>query len=248
MLAYPDHTQPSKVYTDASSFAIGGVLSQDLDGSERVICYVGRSLNSAERNYGITEKECLALVYTFRKLDCYLRYSSFTAIVDHSALKWLFSLKDPTGKFARWITLLQAYDFQIVYRPGKIHQNADGISRREYTHDTDEDVNEDDSFPLIGADFDILQNFPKPVGRITAVTTERLKQQPRKQPSPQLTERSHEVMQATQNMFQHDHLQQMQEQDEQFQHILAFLQAGILPTDSAEANRVLKLQDDYFVH
>ena len=55
-------------------------------------------------------------------------------------------------------------------------------------------------------------------------------------------------MQSTQNMFQHDHLQQMQEQDEQFQHILAFLQAGILPSDSAEANRVLKLQSDYFVH
>ena len=108
VLAYPDHTQPFKVYTDASSFALGGVQSQDLDGSERVICYVGRSLNSAERNYGITEKECFALVHTVRKLVCYLRYSSFTAIADHSALKWLFSLKDPTGKFARWITPLQA--------------------------------------------------------------------------------------------------------------------------------------------
>ena len=78
-------------------------------------------------------------------------------------------------------------------------------------------MNEDVSFPLIGADFDILQNPPKPVGRMCAVATERLKQQPRKQPSPKLTERSHEVMQSTQNIFQHDHLQQMQEQDEQFQ-------------------------------
>ena len=44
-------------------------------------------------------------------------------------------------------------------------------------------------------------------------------------------------MQSAQNMFQHDHLQLMQEQDEQFQHILAFLQAGILPSGSAEANK-----------
>ena len=41
VLAYPDYAKPFKVYTDASSFAVGGVLAQDIDKMERVICYVG---------------------------------------------------------------------------------------------------------------------------------------------------------------------------------------------------------------
>ena len=80
MLAYPDFDRPFKLFTDASSFAVGGVLSQDdVSGSERVICYLGRSLTAPERNYGISE-ECLALVYCVRKLNCYLRFSTFTAV------------------------------------------------------------------------------------------------------------------------------------------------------------------------
>ena len=133
LLAYPDYDKHFKIYTDASSFAVGGVLAQDKNGTERVIYYVGRSLKPAERNYGISEKKCLALVFTIRKLDCYLRYSSFTAIVDQSALKWLFSLKESVGKFARWITFLQGYNFQIEYRPGQVHQNADAISKGNTT-------------------------------------------------------------------------------------------------------------------
>ncbi|CAC5386272.1 unnamed protein product [Mytilus coruscus] len=101
---------------------------------------VGRSLSKQEQQFGITEKECLALVYAVKKFDCYLRFTKFTAYVDHSALKWLFTLKEPTGKFARWIALLQSYNMEILYRPGTTHGNADGVSRREYDNVTDQDM------------------------------------------------------------------------------------------------------------
>ncbi|CAG2234141.1 unnamed protein product [Mytilus edulis] len=100
----------------------------------------GRSLSKQEQQYGITEKECLALVYAVKKFDCYLRFTKFTAYVDHSALKWLLTLKEPTGKFARWIALLQSYSMEILYRPGTTHGNADGVSRREYENVTDQDM------------------------------------------------------------------------------------------------------------
>ena len=42
------------------------------------------------------------------------------------------NVKDATGRGARWSLILQQYDFDIVYRPGKQNGNVDGLSRRPY--------------------------------------------------------------------------------------------------------------------
>ena len=39
------------------------------------------------------------------------------------------TIKDPSGKLARWSIFLQAYEFEIIHRPGKKHTNADCLSR-----------------------------------------------------------------------------------------------------------------------
>ena len=56
ILAYPRFNLPFKLHTDASLTAIGGVLSQIIDGQERVIHYGSRSLNPAKQNYYRGEK------------------------------------------------------------------------------------------------------------------------------------------------------------------------------------------------
>ena len=48
---------------------------------------------------------------------------------DHRALRWLFSLKSPTGRIARWIEILSGYTFQVEYRQGQKHGNANALSR-----------------------------------------------------------------------------------------------------------------------
>ncbi|CAK1596265.1 unnamed protein product [Parnassius mnemosyne] len=54
---------------------------------------------------------------------------------DHAALKWLLQFKNPEGQVARWIELLQEYDFVIEHRSGKSRCNADELSRRPCTVD-----------------------------------------------------------------------------------------------------------------
>src|SRR5204862_359756 len=117
-------------YTDASGTGLGAVLSQkDDENRERVIAYASRSLNKTEQNYGITDKECLAVIWAIKHFEQYLGLLPFQVVTDHSALKYLQTAKMPTGRRARWIMYLQQFDFKITYRPGKENKNADALSR-----------------------------------------------------------------------------------------------------------------------
>ena len=73
VLARPDFSKPFILQTDASSTAVGGVLTQVNDeGDEHPIVYFSRVLTSAERNYTTTERECLAIIVGIKKLRPYL--------------------------------------------------------------------------------------------------------------------------------------------------------------------------------
>eukprot|EP00111_Clytia_hemisphaerica_P012397 TCONS_00036391-protein len=105
------------------------ILGQFQNNKERVISYGGRALNKAERNYSTTEQEALAVVAGVKKYLPYLHGRSFTVHTDHSSLRWLLSLKEPRARLARWILTLQQHDFDIKHRPGRVHDNADVMSR-----------------------------------------------------------------------------------------------------------------------
>ena len=55
----------------------------------------------------------------------------FTVRTDHQALVWLFKLKEPKGRIARWLEILSYFNFSVQYRPGHKHANADALSRCE---------------------------------------------------------------------------------------------------------------------
>ena len=129
VLAYPNFELPFCVQTDASESRLGVVVTQIQDGQERVIAYASRVLSEAERNYSTTEKECLAVVWAFRKFRYYQEGYHFTVISNHSSLKWLHNLRNPTGRLARWALDLLAYDFDIIHRKRAMHHVPDALSR-----------------------------------------------------------------------------------------------------------------------
>jgi hypothetical protein len=130
---YPDFNKTFYVITDASRSGLGAVLAQkDDDNREGVIAYASRSLSPAEKNYPITDLECLAIVWGIEKFHKYLITNPFEVITDHNALKTLMTAKVPVGRRAKWMMKLQSYNFKITHRSGKENRNADVLSRFEF--------------------------------------------------------------------------------------------------------------------
>lgn len=147
ILACPDFNLPFQVETDASDFGLGAVLLQKQNREDKVICYLSRSLTKTERKYSTTEKELLAVLFAVEKLRPYLQGTKFTVVTDHYSLKWLFNIKDPAGRIARWALRLQQFDFDVVHRPGKDHLVPDTLSRTVPIINVveDEDIRVEDS-------------------------------------------------------------------------------------------------------
>lgn len=117
--------------TDASAYALGAVLYQKhIDPSHTgVILYHSRTLTSVEQKGSATQRELLAAYDSITNLQHYLYGKRFTLITDHQALSLLRNNKDPHHKLARWVAQLQEYDFEVKYKNGSKHVDADCLSR-----------------------------------------------------------------------------------------------------------------------
>nr|GEW85975.1 reverse transcriptase domain-containing protein [Tanacetum cinerariifolium] len=103
--------EPFELMCNASDFAVGAVLGQRIEKHFRPIHYASKTMNEAESNYTNTEKEMLAVVYTFEKFCSYLIMNKSIVYTDHSALKYLFAKKDAKARLLRWILLLLLHEF-----------------------------------------------------------------------------------------------------------------------------------------
>ncbi|GJT95407.1 putative nucleotidyltransferase, ribonuclease H [Tanacetum coccineum] len=127
----PDWNVPFELMCDTSDFAVGAVLGQRIDGRFKPIYYASKALNNAQEHYTTTEKELLAVVFSFDKFRPYLILSKTIVYTDHSALKYLFSKQDAKPRLIRWVLLLQGFDIEINDKKGAENLAADHLSRLE---------------------------------------------------------------------------------------------------------------------
>ncbi|GFX74183.1 retrovirus-related Pol polyprotein from transposon 412 [Trichonephila clavipes] len=130
ILIYPQPDKPFILDTDASNESVGAVLSQEIDGQERVVAYWSKCLSKLERNYCVTRKELLDIVKAIEHFHHYLYGQKFLLRTDHASLTWLMNFRNTEGQVARWIQRLNEYYFDIRHRKGSSHGNADALSRR----------------------------------------------------------------------------------------------------------------------
>ena len=122
--------QPFTFTCDASRTGLGYILGQvGEDGREHVIAYCGRALRKAEKNYHVSELECLALVEGIREYRTYLADEKFIVYTDHKALQCIHTVKNPHRRLTRWSMELQEFDYEVQHRKGVNNGNADALSR-----------------------------------------------------------------------------------------------------------------------
>lgn len=135
VMAYPQDDGLYVLDTDASGFAIGGVLAQMQEDSdtgeseERVIAYGSRTLHKSELRYCTRRRELLAIVHFVKAFRPYLYGRKVLIRTDHASLKYIKTLRDPSDQFMRWIERLEETEYTIEIRQGSKHCNADGLSR-----------------------------------------------------------------------------------------------------------------------
>ncbi|GFV05473.1 retrovirus-related Pol polyprotein from transposon 297 [Trichonephila clavipes] len=99
VLKLPDFKNPSELFTDASSIGVGAVLNQE----QRPIVFASRTFSNAERNYTVTEMECLPVVWVLNKFRTYLGSLPIKVITDHAALTRLTNGKNLSSRMIRWV-------------------------------------------------------------------------------------------------------------------------------------------------
>ena len=92
----------------------------------------------------------MGMIYNISKFRHYLLGRKFTFHMDHTELLYLVEKQTLTGKLARWMLLLQEFDFAIQHRSGVHHAVADFLSRLDNGEMMEKD---DDDF----LDADILR-------------------------------------------------------------------------------------------
>ena len=132
ILISPDPAKAYVVTTDASGFATGAILQQDHGNGLQPIAFMSHKMNAAERNYPVHEQELLAVIHALREWKHYLHGVKFEVITDHRSLQHFMTQPSLSARQARWSEFIQEFacDMKITYKPGKLNEAADALSRR----------------------------------------------------------------------------------------------------------------------
>ena len=92
------------------------------------ISYASRKFIPAELNYSVTDQEALASIHAVQIWRCYLEGTQFSLVTDHCPLTYLKSQPQLSRRQARWVEILEQFDFKWEYRPGRVNV-ADPLSQ-----------------------------------------------------------------------------------------------------------------------
>ncbi|GFW98463.1 retrovirus-related Pol polyprotein from transposon 17.6 [Trichonephila clavipes] len=123
VLQLPNFQEQFNLFTNASG--VGTVLNQN----HRPIAFASRTLSKAERNYTVTERECLAVIWALNKFKTYFGSLPVKVITDHVPLTMLTNGKNLSSRMIRWALKLSEFNIERKHLPGVQNVFADVLSR-----------------------------------------------------------------------------------------------------------------------
>lgn len=130
VLKFPEFDKPFEVHTDASDFAIGGVLMQD----GRPIAYESKKLDGCQRRWPTHEKELFAVVHCLKTWQHYLGLHKTKVYTDNVSLKYFETQAQMSAKQLRWHDTLALMNVDLIHKPGRDNVVPDALSRKEELH------------------------------------------------------------------------------------------------------------------
>ena len=91
VLSFPDHNKPKMIETDASKFAYGAILSQLEGKTWKPLAFMSRTMQPAEVNYDVHDKELLVIIKALREWHQYpphLAGAPTLIVSDHQNLQY----------------------------------------------------------------------------------------------------------------------------------------------------------------
>jgi len=129
MLYSPKQELPFTLLTDGSGEGLGAVLTQEWDKAVRYIRFAATSLTSYQRNYNVTARELLALVFGLKAFEELITGRDLTCVTDHAALSFLFTHCRQSAVLSRYAQYLLKFPFKVIHRPGLEMGLPDALSR-----------------------------------------------------------------------------------------------------------------------
>ena len=87
-------------------------------------------MSPIERKYTTIEQEAPAVVYACKKFRHYLLGYRIVFYMDHDSLKYMVNKPDLSRWIARWILLLQEFNYEVVVKPSKSNSKPNLLSRQ----------------------------------------------------------------------------------------------------------------------
>ncbi len=146
-----DAKRPIRLETDASEYAISGILSQKQETKWKVVAYFSRKMIDAKKNNKIHDAEHLAIVESFRHWRYYLEqpYHTLEVLTDYSNLGAFINTYKLTRRQVRWALDLSPFDFLLIYRKKTLNPSDSPSRQPDYQRDAElEDSMTDNTLAL----------------------------------------------------------------------------------------------------
>jgi len=115
VLKLPDFDKDFEIHSDASDFAIEGILVQE----RKLVTFERKKLSETKRRWLTHEKEMWAVVHCLKTWGHYIGSKDVVVWIDNVTLKYFATQPKLSSKQVRWQDTLALFYVDIRHKPGK---------------------------------------------------------------------------------------------------------------------------------